>query len=161
MKHSKSTLFLMELIIAILFFALASTVCIRLFAKSHLLSQQTVNQNQMIIQVQNMADTFLAAEGTPEKMAEILTQAEYSETGTSFLQHFDEDWNIVQDIRDTSHSILLKLLPEENGLITAKIDVYDITPTLKDGELFAVMTRCVYSLTVNHHIAERRGNLEE
>lgn len=161
MKHSKSTLFLMELIIAILFFALASTVCIRLFAKSHLLSKQTVNQNQMIIQVQNMADTFLAAEGNPEKMAEVLAKAVYSEAGTSFLQHFDKDWNIVQDICDTSHSILLKLLPEENGLIMAKIDVYDITPTLKDGELFAVMTRCVYSLTVNHHIAERRGNLEE
>ncbi|MBE5873940.1 MAG: hypothetical protein E7287_05970 [Lachnospiraceae bacterium] len=162
MRHSKSTLFLMELIIAILFFALASTVCIRLFAKSHLLSKQTVDQNEMIIQVQNMADIFLAAEGHTDKMAELLSLADYNEEGASFLQYFDENWNTVQDIRDTSHSILLKLLPEENGLLTAKIDVYSIKPTVKeDGELYAVMTKNIYNLTVNHHIAERRGSLEK
>ena len=38
----------MEMIIAILFFSLASAVCIQLFAKSHLLSTQTVNQNHAV-----------------------------------------------------------------------------------------------------------------
>lgn len=162
MRHSKSTLFLMELIISILFFALASTVCIRLFAKSHLLSKQTVDQNEMIIHVQNIADTFLAAEGVPDKIASVLTQAEYSEEFQSFHLYFDKDWNYVPGIKECSHDIHLKVLPEENGLITAEIDVLDITPSLnEDGELYAFMTKIVYTLSVSHHVAERRGNLED
>lgn len=38
-SHS-SSLFLMELILSILFFSIASAVCIQLFVKSHLLSEQ-------------------------------------------------------------------------------------------------------------------------
>lgn len=51
------------MIIAILFFSLASAVCIQLFAKSHLLSTQTVNQNHAVIQAQNLAESYLALEG--------------------------------------------------------------------------------------------------
>ena len=43
------------MIIAILFFSLASAVCIQLFARSHLLSTQTVNQNHAVVQAQNLA----------------------------------------------------------------------------------------------------------
>ena len=53
----------MEMIIAILFFSLASAVCIQLFAKSHLLSTQTVNKNHAVILAQNLAESYLAAEG--------------------------------------------------------------------------------------------------
>ena len=41
MKHSsnnRSGLFLLEIVIAILFFAIVSAVCLRAFAKSHTLS---------------------------------------------------------------------------------------------------------------------------
>ena len=40
-KSSRSALFLMELIFSILFFALASAVCVQLFVKAHLLSVST------------------------------------------------------------------------------------------------------------------------
>ena len=63
MKHSKSSLFLMELIIALLFFSLASTVCIRLFVKAHSLSAQTVDQNYAVNYAQNMAEAFLGCDG--------------------------------------------------------------------------------------------------
>lgn len=155
MKHSKSTLFLMELIIAILFFALASTVCIRLFSKSHLLSKQTVNQNQAIIQVQNLADIFLAADGDPQKMEDILSHAQYLEETASFTLHFDKDWNAVQDHMEAAYSIVLKLLPEDDkNLISAKIDVVSAHSTSNEGT-------SLYDLTIKHHIPERRGNLEK
>ena len=51
------------MIIAILFFSLASAVCIQLFARSHLLSTQTVNQNHAVIQAQNLAESYLSLEG--------------------------------------------------------------------------------------------------
>lgn len=49
-KNSKSSLFLMELIIVIMFFALASGSCIQLFAKAHQLTEATtVKQQAMMI----------------------------------------------------------------------------------------------------------------
>jgi len=49
-RNSKSSLFLMELIIVIMFFALTSGSCIQLFAKAHQLTQKTtVEQQAMMI----------------------------------------------------------------------------------------------------------------
>lgn len=59
MKSSKSSLFLMELIIAILFFALASAVCIQLFVKSHLLGKTTTAENKALLMCQNFSEIYL------------------------------------------------------------------------------------------------------
>ena len=59
MKSSKVSLFLMELIIAILFFALASAVCIQLFVKSHLLGNTTIRENHALLMCQNLSEIYL------------------------------------------------------------------------------------------------------
>ena len=59
MKSSKSSLFLMELIIAILFFSLASAVCIQLFVKSHTLGKTTTDENKSLLMCQNFSEIFL------------------------------------------------------------------------------------------------------
>lgn len=59
MKSSKSSLFLMELIIAILFFALASAVCIQLFVKAHLLGKTTTEENKALLMCQNFSEIYL------------------------------------------------------------------------------------------------------
>ena len=59
MRHktkTRSSLFLMELIIAILFFSLASAVCLRLYAKSHQLSTDASARNQAVNQTGNVAE---------------------------------------------------------------------------------------------------------
>lgn len=55
----KSSLFLMELIIAILFFALASTVCIRFFARAYELNRQAEELNMAVNRVTAKAETLL------------------------------------------------------------------------------------------------------
>ena len=45
MQKSKSALFLMELIIVILFFALTSAVCMRVFIKAHDVAHETESAN--------------------------------------------------------------------------------------------------------------------
>ena len=47
-QNSKSALFLMELIIAILFFAISSAVCVQLFVKAHLMSRDTTDLNHAV-----------------------------------------------------------------------------------------------------------------
>lgn len=140
----------MELIIAILFFALASTVCIQLFARSHLLSKQTVNQNHAVIQAQNLAEMFLAADGDVKQMKALFPD-NYSDTqDESFVILLDSDWEKCD--KSQVHNIaLLTAYPSGNGLVEAKISVFAAE---SDGKPF-------YELTIVHHIAERRGNFEQ
>lgn len=86
MRHSKSSLFLMELIIALLFFSVSSTVCIRLFVKAHSLSAQTVDQNYAVNYAQNMAEAFMGCDGNLQVMQTILSGSQLSEDGDYLVQ---------------------------------------------------------------------------
>ena len=46
MKHSRSALFLMELIVAVMFFALASAICMQLFVKAKMINNESIRQEQ-------------------------------------------------------------------------------------------------------------------
>lgn len=76
----KTGLFLMELIIAILFFSLAATICIQLFVKSHMISERSIALNHSILLAQNTAEIFYATNGDPEKMTSLLGCGESSGT---------------------------------------------------------------------------------
>lgn len=62
MKRSKSGLFLMEMLFAILFFSVAGAVCLQLFAKAHLLSRDATLLNEAVVSCQSAA-SILEAEG--------------------------------------------------------------------------------------------------
>lgn len=76
----KTGLFLMELIIAILFFSLAAAICIQLFVKSHMISERSIALNHSILLAQNTAEIFYATNGDPEKMASLLGCGKSSDT---------------------------------------------------------------------------------
>ena len=152
MKHSKSSLFLMELIIAILFFSLAGTVCIRLFATSHLLSKQTVDQNHAVIQAQNLAECYLATEGDLMQMKTLFPFYRPDTPDDTILLSFDEDW---QECNPTlaRYTASLVSYPEENGLITADISINSYDP------ISGTNSESLYTLTVKYHIPRRRNGL--
>lgn len=149
MKHSKAALFLMELIIALLFFALASTVCIRLFSKAHLLSKQTTNENYAIIHSQNLAEGFLATEGDFSQLKSLFPLATANDKEQTLLLLFDKNWKDC-DLEEVCYYASLTIYPEEAGLITGEITIAPYDDSADK----------IYSLTVTHHIPERRGNLE-
>jgi len=66
MQKSKSTLFLMELIIVILFFALSSAVCMRIFVYAHQLEKTTENVNHAVLWAGNAAELFYEYEDTKD-----------------------------------------------------------------------------------------------
>ena len=67
-RAQSSSLFLMELILAILFFSITSAVCVQFFVKSHLLSQesqvltQAVNECSTIAEILRTSDSLSSAE---------------------------------------------------------------------------------------------------
>jgi Tfp pilus assembly protein PilV len=62
-QHSGSALFLLELIIALLFFSLASAVCVQMFVKADTLSVRTVDTSKAVLLAQEKAEEFYAGEG--------------------------------------------------------------------------------------------------
>ena len=152
MKHSRSSLFLMELLISLLFFSLASAVCIRLFAKSHLISRDTINQNNAIVQAQNLAETWLATEGNMQEINRLLEQGVFSEDGLGIRLLFDEYWSPLSDNAEAESSYVAELLSSasasEDGLLHATVSVYE-----NQGNV-------IYSLELAHHVSERRGSHE-
>lgn len=174
MKHSRSSLFLMELIIAILFFSLASAVCIRLFVKSHLVSESTVNQNHAITHAQNMAEVWLSVDGSPVLLSDFFPAASVSHVprGTHsnstcdtenacYELLFDADWNPCDTIPSDGDyfSALLCTGCREDGMLLAHVDVCRIARSSVAGS--AETSEVIYSLELIHHVPERRSSLHD
>lgn len=110
-QHARSSLFLLELIVAICFFSITAAICTRVFAAAHLQSIHTQDLNQAIAHTQSAAEAFRSTDGTLEALATlfpdeaILTDitcttldspAEGSSTEDSIpamLLLYDADWN--------------------------------------------------------------------
>lgn len=150
MKHSKSSLFLMEMIIAILFFSIASAICIQLFAKAHTLSFNTVNQNKAVIHAQNLAESYLALEGDLPQIAPLFEASVSDFSKNELYLYFDAEWLPTSAEKASFQAKLLGYPENEQGLISADITVTETVPP--QNELF--------SLQVSHHIAERRRTIE-
>lgn len=62
----RSSLFLMELIVSILFFALASVVCVRLFVDARMQSRESADLNRAVLLCQNGAERFYSSGSIPQ-----------------------------------------------------------------------------------------------
>lgn len=150
MRTSKSSLFLMELIISILFFSIASAVCIQLFVKAHLLNVRTQEQNQTVVWSQNLAELWRAYEGDSLLIYNQLRADHSCEDSSVYLTnvppytlilYFNEDWELSD--QDIKYHVALagSTYDEASRLITSEIKVS------KGEEL-------LYTLPLSHHIAE-------
>ena len=54
--NNTSSLFLLELILAVLFFSVASALCIQIFTKAHLMSQDARDLNFAVNEISSMAE---------------------------------------------------------------------------------------------------------
>lgn len=110
-RHSRSGLFLIELMICILFFAFTAGICIRFFVKSHDMSQDAENLYQ--------------AQQEAASMAEVLE--EDSNLPDDIFIYYDKEWkqcdkeNKVYWMEVTGDQLQSE---EKNGLKKIKIAVY-------------------------------------
>ena len=135
------------MIIAILFFSLASAVCIQLFARSHLLSTQTVNQNHAVIQAQNLAESYLSLEGNVAAMQDLFSPSELTDENTLRLA-FDSSWTLCTAEDNAGFYAELKSTPaEETGIMKGEITVYDVSTPESP----------IYTLSVNASHRRKEG----
>ena len=132
MTRSKSGLFLMELIIAICFFAVASAICVQLFANAHILSQRSKGIQMAVLNAQSVAEGFRGLNGDMEALA-YLWQA-YANDG-SFTAWFDDDWANV------AHNSRFSMVVETDVLAVPVIIDIRITDTALETLLYSVRIR--------------------
>lgn len=93
MKKTKSGLFLMELVLAILLFALSSAVCMQIFVKAHTISKETQELNRCVTICANAAELFYGTDGDFRVMCENLDPTKLGDsTEGRLLIYFTEDF---------------------------------------------------------------------
>ena len=66
----RSSLFLMELMMAILLFSLAATVCVQVFVKSHTLEKESTELSQAVFASTSVAEIFRSSDDYAEILQE-------------------------------------------------------------------------------------------
>ena len=92
---SKTSLFLMELIITILLFAACGAVCVKLFVTSHVMTKETVELNEAVSIAQGFAEVMRGTDGDMNSVLEHYPSAVSG--GDGFFEVFyDEDFNVCE-----------------------------------------------------------------
>ena len=89
-RPTKSGLFAIELLIAVGIFSLCAAICMGLFVRSEVMSQEAADLNRAVSAARSAAECYKAAGGDLEKTAE-LTGGGVLDAGTLFIE-FDESW---------------------------------------------------------------------
>ena len=157
MKHRSrarsSSLFLMELILAILFFSVASAVCVQIFVTSHMLSNDSRALNHGVNECANLAEIIDTADGIEDCL--LLLKKTYpgetfsnggsadGETGSEADLLFGYDDNFSACGEENSSYILSLHLSQVDYTLTARMDFSETS-----GE-------SIYQLETKYHIARR------
>lgn len=139
-RNSKSSLFLIELIIVILFFSIAGAVCIQLFVKSYLLGKETEGLNICVKHSQNFAEVFNGMGGNSEEFAYFFEETLITNNDSSYSVYITEDDTFTTDMSLAAYRGDL-LFSTENNMITLDISFYQ----LKDNEE-------LYSISVDKYL---------
>lgn len=153
-RARSSSLFLMELILAILFFSVASAVCVQFFVKSHLLNLDSSALTHAVNECSGAAEILTTADSLTEGLA--LLQTQYpdmlTEKDGSIQIYYDESFipcmeasaAYVLDIQLTYSDQMMDIILEVNRSIHSSLD--QAVP--------------IYHLETKHHIARRTKSHE-
>ena len=120
-RNSKSALFLMEMIIMILFFAVASGICVNLFAKAAIMRDRSSDLTNGMIQAQSIAETFKHYDGDIKSISEKLQATTENDC---LVIYFDENWSKT-NIKDsyTYKAIVSSINVTPTNLVTSEVSV--------------------------------------
>lgn len=129
--HSKTSLFLMEIIIAIFFFSLSSAICLRLFVSAHTLSQHDSDLNNALLWSQSLSESFYGCNGNLLMIKNLypdsfLSDGETEGDGTIII-FFDKDWNVVDNsLGDASYEAMINIKKDSAKAVYSDIKEYDV-----------------------------------
>ena len=141
-RHPKSSLFLMEIMINILFFAVLVTICLQLFFKAHQLSEDTSQIHHAVTACTSIAEVYQSNYNGREMIMTIYPDA--IALNTTILIYFDEHYLPCKEA-DSSYRAVL----DQGNLTDATITFYT-----QDSETI------IYSLAVSAAVPRTLNALE-
>jgi len=108
-QERRISLFLIELMVALLFFALAAALCMQFFVQANQISRQSVNLNQAIFITSSLAEEFRATNGLMPNQT----------------FYFDQDWNET-NAEDAVFISTFSVISTANNMRLATIAVFEI-----------------------------------
>ena len=90
--RSRSSLFLMEMIITILFFSLASAICVKSFVNAHLIGRETTELNHAVAIAAGYAEVMRGTDGDIDSIIAVYPEAIKGDD-SYFTEFFDESFN--------------------------------------------------------------------
>lgn len=134
-SHSKSSLFLMEIIIAIFFFSLASAICLRLFASAHSLSDQDKDLNNALLWSQNLSESFYGCDGNVLMIKNLYPNAFFSagekESDGTITIFFNDKWEVIDySLGDASYEAIIDVKKDFASNVYSDVKEYNV---LLDG----------------------------
>lgn len=164
---SRTSLFLIELMISIFFFIIATTIVLQLFVKSYQVSQKTIYTNDAYQCAQNLAELFLGSNGDYHYMQEQFSTYDYSniikdlpsslqplhnseENACSrLLLLYNKNWNLCTSIDDADFFIHV-LFSNNNTFAYENIYITTDIPFLTNSNT----SEPFYELTVQKYIPQ-------
>lgn len=135
--RSKSSLFLMELIIVLMFFSLCAAICMKVFATSKVKTDYARDLSQASFAAETVAEVY------KEKNGEIDDVSKYFSTGTSengtYKLFYDKQWNNVAEPEDGGYE--LSLVSNEDGRLREA--VIKVSYIDKEDDIFEIAVATV------------------
>lgn len=156
-KHTPkcSSLFLLELIIAILFFSLASAVCIQLFAAAHVKSKETAALNMALSKAQTAAEGIRNSEDSADTLSLLFPDGQWIEAQLSL--YYDADWNSCE--KEKAFYSMVITLDIQGQTEQSEIQVstlHTVKQTASPSANFTAADTLLYELTIKKHLAYTR-----
>lgn len=89
-RHSKSSLFLMEIILNILFFSILATFCVQIFFKGYQLSENTKKLHQAVTACVSIAEICQSTDSPKEALSSIYPES--MSLDATILIYYDRDF---------------------------------------------------------------------
>ena len=94
-RHSKSSLFLMEIILNILFFSILATFCVQIFFKGYQLSKSTEKLHQAVTACTSIAEICQSTDSPEETLSSIYPES--MSLDATILIYYDRDFLAVEN----------------------------------------------------------------
>lgn len=134
-RHSKTSLFLMEIMLDILFFSVLVTICLQLFFKAHNLSESTTVLHRAVSTCTSIAEVYQSSENGKESIFQnYIDAAEYDQ---NIAIYFDEKFASCPEEKRVYRALVTV---GDDSLHTAVIEFSDVDTD-----------EVIYTLTVSNY----------
>ncbi len=142
-RHPKSSLFLMEIMLNILFFAVLVTICLQLFFKAHTLSNDTTILHQAVTVCTSLAEVYQSSENGEESILKIYPEAielnnmilVYYTDGFLPCSEANSSYRAILEKNDNQHMTTISFYATEASEVIYSVVVSSYSPMSLDSLL--------------------------